>query len=216
MECDPREHIRRAAASAMQMFYEVSCTSSEYVKRKLWLYATAPECPWCAASEGCSLRGNGFYSRVEPAGTRIRRFLCRTVGRTVSLLPLCLASHKTGSVDRMEEHAHSAESHSIYKVAQEVEFEGAAHGGGVPGRALYRQVTRSVVAVAVFLALMRGMWPDRFAHLRPRVSDFRRHLGTDRVLVELRSLFGEDLREAPTPIGLRRERISAQLVAGYG
>jgi len=36
------------------------------------------------------------------------------------------------------------------------------------------------------------------------------------VPVELRRLFGEDLREAPTPIGLRPEQISAQRVAGCG
>jgi len=75
----------------------------------------------------------------------------------------------------MEDHAHRAESRSVYQVAQEVEFEGTADGSGVPDRALCRHLAGSVVAVVAFLELVRGMFPDRFATLWPRVSDVRRH-----------------------------------------
>ena len=103
----------------MQMLYVCDCTSGEYVSDKRWLQASPPDCPWCKPKGRCSLVRHGFYARLQPQGTLVRRFRCKASGRTVSMLPDCLASHWPGDLDTMEEAARQAEGKSKYKAAQE-------------------------------------------------------------------------------------------------
>ena len=196
----------------MQMLYVCDCTSGEYVSDKRWLQASPPDCPWCKPKGRCSLVRHGFYARLQPQGTLVRRFRCKASGRTVSMLPDCLASHWPGDLDTMEEAARQAEGKSKYKAAQEREWAGMAHPPDQPGppdTGLYRWLSRRVLAVVLFLELVRSLYPDRFGALQPTVSGFRRHLGRQRVLVALRGVAGDQLRQIRTPIGLRPEQNTA-------
>ena len=52
---------------------------------------------------------HGSYGRKTPAGTRVRRFLCKVSGRTVSMLPDCLAAHLCGKLEEVERVVRAAE-----------------------------------------------------------------------------------------------------------
>ena len=86
---------------ALQVRFPTSLTDEEYVSQRAWNLATAPDCPWCRPGT-CELAPHGFYARVQPAGTRVRRFRCPRQGRTVSLLPDCLSVRVTGSLEALE------------------------------------------------------------------------------------------------------------------
>ena len=148
----------------MQMLYVCDCTSEEFVSRKLWPKASPPDCPWCRPKGRGTLVRHGFYARLHPQGTLVRRFRCKASGRTVSMLPDCLASHWPGDLDTMEEVARQAEGKSKYKAAQEREWAGMAHPPDQPGppdTGLYRWLSRRVLAVVLFLELVRSLYPDR-------------------------------------------------------
>ena len=196
----------------MQMLYVCDCTSEDYVSRKLWLKASPPDCPWCKPKGRCTLVRHGFYARQHPEGTLVRRFLCKSTGRTVSMLPDCLASHWPGDLDTMEEVARQAEGKSKYKAPR------SGSGRGRPTRPTSRVRRRRACTAGcrgacwrfvLFLELVRSLYPDRFGALRPTVSGFRRHLGTQRMLVALRGGAGVQLRQIRTPIGLRPEQNTA-------
>ena len=99
----------------MQVRYNCNLTGEEYVTIRAWLKASAPDCPWHAGS-GCRLAPHGSYPRKSPPGTRVKRFRCQRSGRTVSLLPDCLASYLPGTlaqvqeVERAARRAHSREA----------------------------------------------------------------------------------------------------------
>ena len=80
---------------AIQIRYGTDLTVEDYVKRKAWWDASPPDCPYHPQG-GCRLVPHGTYGRKQPDGVRVRRFLCRRSGRTVSLLPDCLAAHWSG------------------------------------------------------------------------------------------------------------------------
>ena len=96
-------HPRRAVAGDLLQFrYKTGLSSEEYVKQRAWNDAIPPPCPWCRL-DTCQLAPHGFYRRVKPKGTLVRRFICRTVMRTVSRLPDCYATRVTGSLEEVEE-----------------------------------------------------------------------------------------------------------------
>ena len=68
----------------MQMLYVCDCTSGEYVSDKRWLQASPPDCPRCKPKGRCSLVRHGFYARLQPQGTMVRRFRCKASGRAAS------------------------------------------------------------------------------------------------------------------------------------
>ena len=51
---------------------------------------------------------HGTYARKSPDGVRVRRFRCPQTGRTVSLLPDCLAAHHSGTLAEFERAAYEA------------------------------------------------------------------------------------------------------------
>ena len=59
------------------------------------------------------------------------------------------------------------------------------------------------------LSTVRGLMPERLAGCEPTLRAFRRHLNTESVLVELRSLTGTHLRALPPPLGFRPRRPDA-------
>ena len=46
MEVARTTHPRRAVAGAVPIRLEIALTGEEYVTRRAWRYARAPECPW--------------------------------------------------------------------------------------------------------------------------------------------------------------------------
>ena len=94
---------RRAVAGAtVQVLFQTDLTDEDYVSQRAWNLATAPPCPWCRPGT-CRLRSHGTYPRQRPAGAQVRRFLCIQSRKTVSLLPSCLASHVSGSLESIEQ-----------------------------------------------------------------------------------------------------------------
>ena len=84
----------------IQFLYDTDLTAEDYVERKAWWDASPPaECPYHPQG-GCSLVSHGTYGRRFPHGARVRRFLCRPSGQTLSLLPKCLAAHWSGTDTR--------------------------------------------------------------------------------------------------------------------
>ncbi len=77
---------RRAAGGEVQARYKTELSAEDYVSSKAWWHANPPSCPFHPAG-GCTLVPHGSYGRKTPAGTRVRRFLCKASGRTVSMLP---------------------------------------------------------------------------------------------------------------------------------
>ena len=57
----------------------------------------------------CKLASHGTYERRRPEGTRVRRFLRRRSGWTVSLLPDYLAMHLSGTLPEVEATVRAAE-----------------------------------------------------------------------------------------------------------
>ena len=77
----------------------------------------------------------------------------------------------------------------------------------LPG--VIRWTRRRVQAVHGTLSTVRGLMPERLAGCEPTLRAFRRHLNTESVLVELRSLTGTHLRALPPPLGFRPRRPDA-------
>ena len=92
---------RRAVDGAIQLRYETDLTVEDYITRKAWWDASAPDCPY-HPQDGCRLVSHGTYGRKQPKGVRVRRLLCRRSGRTVSLLPDCLASYLPGTLAQVQ------------------------------------------------------------------------------------------------------------------
>ena len=59
---------RRAVAGAVQIRLKTDFTGEDYVKRKAWLDATAPPCPW--HKKDCELAPRGTYERRMSEGVR--------------------------------------------------------------------------------------------------------------------------------------------------
>ncbi len=188
----------------MQSRFASECTSTEYVSEKLWLQASPPaQCPYCEVpGSECGLRPHGFYDRKTPQGTRVRRFLCPCTGRTVSLLPDCLASHCTGDVDTIERIAEQREEkRSLRQIAGWARERFYVPEQGLEGP--LRWVRRRALAVELFLIAIVSLYPRQFAEVEPTVTALREHLGTERLLVTLRGLAESQLGQLDPPLGLR-------------
>ena len=98
---------RRAVAGAVQIRLETALTGEEHDRHWAWRYARVPEGPLHGAE--CKLASHGTYERRRPEGTRVRRFLRRRSGWTVSLLPDCLAAHLAGTLTEVEATVRAAE-----------------------------------------------------------------------------------------------------------
>lgn len=199
----------------MQSMFACGCTSEEYVTRRLWLKARPPEeCPYCSLKGlECSLVLHGYYDRVHPKGARVRRYRCTRTGRTVSMLADCLASHSCGDVDTMERIAKQREEKSSFgKIAAGVARR--LYRPEQPIEGPLRWVKRRVSAVGGFLAAVVSLRPEELGGVEPTVTALRAHLGSERVLVELRHLAGAQLAGLDPPLGLRPRPLNAVLVPG--
>ncbi|OED36086.1 hypothetical protein AB833_28525 [Chromatiales bacterium (ex Bugula neritina AB1)] len=186
----------------MQVRLATRVTSEHYVTGKLWLHATLPICPWHPKG-GCGWARHGTYPRTAPLGTRIARWYCPKAGRTVSALPDCLASHRTGTLSQCEacvralELAPSLES-ACDHLRTDIELPGAI-----------RYLSRLIRAVHGALRAIKGLYPTAFT-CSPTLTDFAALLATPQVLVELRDRIAPHLPFLPTPLGFNPPSITRQ------
>jgi hypothetical protein len=174
-------------------------TSEDYVAGKLWRLATLARCPWHPAG-GCGFCRHGTYERVRPPGTLIARWYCPKARRTVSALPDCLASHYSGTLADLEAMVLAVEraparAFAAEQLRTEIELPGAL-----------RYLDRLRRSVHGTLAAVRGLEPQRFGAVVPTLQAFAAVLGTDSVLVCLRSLVTRYLPQLPTPFGFDPRR----------
>ena len=192
---------------SIQIRYGTDLTVEDYITRKAWWDASPPPCRFHPQG-GCRLVPHGTYARKSPDGVRVRRFRCPRTGRTVSLLPDCLAAHHSGTLAEFERAAREAEQAGRREAAANTLRTDAIELAGA-----VRWVTHRARLVQLVLTLLRTLRPDRFGSLEPSLDAFGTALGSELVLVRLRGVGEAQLAALPAPLGFRRERIPAGIPA---
>lgn len=182
----------------MQLRQEWALTSEEYVSQQGWLKATLARCPLHPRG-GCGFSGHGTYTRELPSGMRVKRWYCPMGRTTFSLLPDCLASGLSGSLDKVEQvagtvEARHAEGTGLEKVATELRPE------LMDPRSAVKWVRRRVHAVKVVLLAVATLLPGRLGD-EPSVLAVRKALGTTQALMRLREIGAAHLRSLSPPLG---------------
>lgn len=177
----------------MQLRQKTQLTSHEYVTGRAWRQATLERCPLHPAG-GCGLARHGTYRRVEPPGTEVARFYCRLGHTTFSLLPDCLSSRLSGSLDEVEQVVAAVEAGTTLEVTAAKLRPDIALPGAL------RWVRRRVAAVRTALLAMVTLMPDVLA-ASPSLSAVRETLGTKRALVALREVGARHLAALGPPFG---------------
>jgi hypothetical protein len=179
----------------VQLRYKSGLTSEEYVSQQAWRLASLERCPLHPRGD-CGFVRHGTYARKEPEGTRIPRWYCPEGKVTFSLLADCFASRVSGTLLEIE------------AVVTEVEelgtVEAAAHvvrHNEVCLPSAIRWTRRRLNAVRATLVTLIGLMPHRFTGCEPTLASFRRALGVELVLVELRGIAGGHLAALGPPIG---------------
>jgi hypothetical protein len=176
----------------VQLRHRTTLTSEQYVTQKAWCQARLDRCPRHPIV-GCGFAGHGTYARVEPPGMRVARWYCPDAQETFSLLPDCLASRLSGSLDDVERAVLVVESVGVAAATQDLRPEVE-----LPG--VLRWLRRRAHGVrAAILALMTAI-PGRLGTV-PTVQALRSLLDTDRVLVTLREIGADHLHALPRPLG---------------
>ena len=125
---------------------------------------------------------------------RVARWYCPAAHMTFSLLPDCLASRLSGSLDEVEDAVVAAESMGVEAAAQALRVQEVE----LPGALRWLGRRRRGVRAAV-LALITAM-PGRLGTV-PEVRAIRAMLGTERALVALRGIGAAHLHALPHPLG---------------
>ena len=174
-------------------------TSEDYINGKLWQHATLNACPWHPKG-GCGFSRHGTYSRVKPANTRVARWYCPKAKHTVSALPDCLASHRSGTLEECEAIVRTVERCSSREIAcqflrTDIELPGAL-----------RYVARLVRDIHQALAGIKGLYPLRFTQM-PTIQAFSEQVDHQyAVLMSLRQISSPYLHQLPTPLGFNPSR----------
>ena len=185
------------------MRFATNLTDKEYVSRRAWNTVSAPPCPWCKPGT-CELAPHGFYPRVKPQGAWIRRFICRTVKRTVSLLPDCFAAWVQGTLEEQEEPVRVAERAATQAAA----VEQVRPPGECSLASAQRWLQRRMRWVGVLLVAVKGLYPERFTGVEPTLAGFGQQLGSETVLRTLREVAEAQLGNLPVPVGFRRVSVT--------
>ena len=127
---------------------------------------------------------------------RVARWYCPAARMTFSLLPDCLSSQLSGSLDDAERVVVASESLGVEAAAQALRVEEIE----LPGALRWLRRRRRGVRAAV-LALVTAM-PGRLGTVA-EVRAIRAVLNTERALVALREIGADHLHALPPPIGLR-------------
>lgn len=195
----------------MQLRFKTPCTGEQYVKEKRWEKASLSRCP-VHSSGGCGFSRHGTYERLQPPGTHIARWYCPTAQQTFSLLPDCLASHLSGTLDDIEAVVIAAEqAPSLEAATQSLRLEIQ-----LPG--VMRFVRRRLSAVQRLLTTVKGLFPVQFIHANPTLSQCRPvieqlcpdyYAASQSLLMTLRHLASRFLSKLPTPIGFNPTSIQS-------
>jgi hypothetical protein len=180
----------------VQLRYNTTLTSTDYVSRTAWRDASLKRCPLHPKGD-CGFARHGTYARVNPPGTRIARWYCRQGHQTFSLLPDCLAARWSGTLAEVEAAVEGVEQTSSLEAAanaQRLEID-------LPGA--LRWLRRRVTVIHRTLVVLKGLLPAYFAGHAPTLAGFRAALGVAGVLVVLREIGADYLAVLPAPLGLR-------------
>ncbi len=189
----------------MQIRLATSTTSELYLTGKLWQSATLKSCPWHPKG-GCGFARHGTYRRVKPANVHVARWYCPRAQCTVSALPDCLASHRSGTLEQCEAIVRVAEKQPSIEAAcrqlrTDIELPGAV-----------RYITRQVRDIHVALKAIKGLYPTRFIG-EPTLTDFSSSIQAPCVLMALREIVSRYLPQLPTPLGFNPRPFASQLNA---
>ncbi len=191
----------------MQLRYATELTAEQYVARQVWREATLERCPRHPEG-GCGLARHGTYGRVEPPGTEIARYYCRTGHVTFSLVPDCSASRLSSTLAEVEQVADQVEQDAKAGRTAEATAHRLRPDIGLQGA--LRWVRRRVVAVHAALVITVGLVPGLMAGTRPTLAGFRQTLGVAQVLPAVRDRAGEHLAQIPPCVGFGPRSRSAR------
>jgi len=179
----------------MQIRYATDLSAEQYVRTQAWKEAKLDSCP-THLQGGCGFGKNGTYSRKYPRGTKVARWYCEKAHQTFSLLPDCLSSRLSGTLNEVEavilhvEESVSQEK-AVDKIRIDIELAGAL-----------RWIRRRLKLVKSSLAILIELMPDLFSQCIPTILSFRSVLCVKPVLAELRSRSDRYLYLLPPPVGL--------------
>ena len=176
----------------MQMRFATDLSPEEYVRQEAWKDAKLDSCP-LHPKGGCGFSRNGTYKRKLPEGTKIARFYCSKGHKTFSLLPDCLCSRLSGSLDEVEAVIVEVEnSPSQEKAADRLRLDIE-----LPG--VLRWMRRRVLLVRVALSILIDLIPSPFAGCTPTISSFCSALCLEPILPELRGCASLDSHGHKSP-----------------
>ncbi|HXW58298.1 MAG TPA: hypothetical protein VEJ23_02345 [Solirubrobacteraceae bacterium] len=183
----------------VQLRLATELTFDEYRTQRGWETATLSACPVCE-SGGCGFHRLGTYMRKVPAVAYVARYWCPEQHISFGLLPDFFASRMPGTLDMIEQAAAKAETAPMEKAADELRPADATDAVTLGAAVVW--VRLRVVLARAILTTVKGLMPERFEDVPPRVSAFRRRLGTLRVLVALRGICERYLHRMSAPLGL--------------
>ena len=178
----------------MQLRFATDLSPEQYVQEKAWKSARLDQCP-LHPDGGCGFSRNGTYPRKIPKGTKIARWYCPTGRTTFSMLPDCLASRLSGSLDEVEAVIVEVEN----SPSQEAAADRLRIDIDLPG--VLRWIRRRILPVRAALTKLTKLLPSLFADCSPTISSFRSALYVEHPLIELRVRASLNLNILPPPIG---------------
>jgi hypothetical protein len=188
---------------AVQLRFETTLSSQEYVTEHAWRYAALERCP-LHPNGGCSFARHGTYGRVEPAGTRIPRWYCPEGHRTFSLLADCFASRLPGSLSDLERVVVEVErATSLEAAADDLRTDDISLPGAI------RWTRRRVQGVHAVLRILLSLLPECLCGCQPTVIALRQWLGVEWVLPRVREMAAVYLGVLPSPVGFASPRLTA-------
>lgn len=178
----------------MQMRYATDLSAEQYILTEAWKEAKLDSCP-THPQEGCGFGKNGTYSRKYPQGAKVARWYCAKGHQTFSLLPDCLSSRLSGSLNEVESiilevEKSPSQERAADKIRIDIELPGAL-----------RWIRRRLKPVQSSLAMLIELMPCLFSQCLPTICSFRSVLCVEPVLAELRSCADLYLHLLPPPVG---------------
>lgn len=197
----------------MQLRLECQLTAEQYVLQRFWEQASLPPCP-AHPEGGCGFCWHTGYERKHPPGTWIARGYCRTAHLTVGLIPDCLASRLSATLEELEAVVDLVEQRtgSLATLANELRPAVGADDDHVTGT--IRWLRRRYLPITVALVTIAGLMPSRFAGHPQTLPGFRAALGIDQVLVALRGTAADYLANLPPPLGFGPRTVRVERAAG--
>ncbi len=178
----------------MQIRYATDLSAEEYVRQEAWKEARLANCP-LHPQGGCGFCKNGTYRRKYPEGTKVARWYCSEGHTTFGLLPDCLSSRLSGSLNEVEAAVVEVEnSPTQEKAAEKIRLDIE-----LPG--VLRWIRRRVKLVQTALSMLIELMPSLFSGCDPTISSFRSTFCVEPVLPELRGHASIYLHLLPPPVG---------------